>query len=80
MATLLLNHILMITSSILDTFYMRLPSQAELSLVLFLFLFPAIWGAVLAGVAFFQDLNSAARRARTSASSHRKVSNEIVHS
>ena len=49
----------MITNSILDMFYLRLSPEAELRLVLFLFLFPAIWGAALAVVAFFQDLKGA---------------------
>ena len=49
----------MITNSILDMFYLRLSPEAELRLVLLLFLFPAIWGAALAVVAFFQDLKGA---------------------
>ena len=59
MAIILLNHRLMITSSIIDMFFRRLSPEGELRLMLLFFLFPAIWSAALAVVAFFQDLKGA---------------------
>ena len=63
----------MITNSILDVFYLRLSPEAELRLVLLLFLFPAIWGAVLAVVAFFQDLKGALSKGKAPGRSLRKL-------
>jgi hypothetical protein len=63
----------MITNSILDIFYLRLSPEAELRLVLFLFLFPAIWGAALAAMAFFQDLKEARTKSKLPNQSVRKL-------
>jgi hypothetical protein len=63
----------MITNSILDVFYLRLSPEAELRLVLFFFLFPAIWGAALAVVAFFQDLKEALSKGKAPGRSASKL-------
>ena len=63
----------MITDSILDVFYLPLSPEAEFRLVLFLFLFPAIWGAALAAVAFFQDLKGARSKSKVPCQSIRKI-------
>ena len=46
----------MTTTSIISMAFHRLSPEAELRLVLFFFLFPAIWGGALAIAAIFQDL------------------------
>jgi hypothetical protein len=55
----------MITSSIVDVPVVRLSPEAELRLILFLFLYPAIWGAVLAVIAVFKDLKQALTKKKT---------------
>jgi len=63
----------MITNSILEMFYLRLSPEAELPLVLFLFLFPAIWGVALAAIAFFQDLKGTLGKKKVPSQSVRKL-------
>jgi hypothetical protein len=51
----------MIARSIIEMFLIRLSPEGELRVILFFFLFPAIWGAALAVVAVFEDLKRALR-------------------
>jgi hypothetical protein len=63
----------MITNSTFDVFYFRLSAETELRLVLLLFLFPAIRGAALAVVAFFQDLKGALSKGKAPGRSASKL-------